>query len=351
MYMKFIWILLAASMLLSCGDKQVKESKPRTVKTTVAVSDSAAVEKFYPGKVLPLAESNLSYRIAGPIEKIKVKVGQHVKKGDVLAVMDQRDYKIQFSATEAEYKQIKAQADRAMELYRRGSASKSDYDKAYYGLKQITAKYNAHKNSLADTELKAPYSGYITKINFQEKETVGAGMPVISLISDEGTMMEIFIPASDFVRLEDMVDFTATIDAYPGLSFPLELMDVARKANLNQLFSVKFKIDLTSEVVPVPGMSSSVKIKYRSSNSNTVKIPYSAVFTEANVGFVWVYDGGKVHKRQVQVYNVDRNGTATVTSGLKEGEVVITAGVHYLKDGMQVRLLPQPSPSNVGNIL
>lgn len=346
-----VWVLLLSSLFLSCGGNEVKERKIKTVKTAVVTRDMSTMDKYYPGKVMPSAESNLSYRIAGPIKVINVKVGQHVKKGDVLAVMDRRDYELQFSATEAEYKQIKAQAERAMELYKRGSATKSDYDKAFYGLKQITAKYNAHKNSLNDTELRAPYNGYITRINFREDETVGAGMPVISMISDEKTQMEIFISSSDFVRVGEMANFTATIDAYPDLSFPLELIDVAKQANLNQLFSMKFGIELSDGVIPAPGMSASVKISFRNFDDNTVCIPYSAVFSEGDEGYVWVYRDGRVAKRHVDVFDVDRAGVATVTAGLAEGEIVVSAGVHHLKDGEQVRLLPQRSPSNVGNVL
>ena len=72
----------------------------------------------------------LAFRVAGPIRKIYVNEGQYVKKGQLLAELDPRDYQIQFNATQAEYTQVKGEADRIIELYRRGSVSVNEYDKA-----------------------------------------------------------------------------------------------------------------------------------------------------------------------------------------------------------------------------
>lgn len=71
--------------------------------------------------------------------------------------------KFSFLPTEAEFRQVKGEAERVIELYNRKSVPVNDYEKAVYGLRQITAKYNAHRNALEDTRLLAPFDGIFKK--------------------------------------------------------------------------------------------------------------------------------------------------------------------------------------------
>lgn len=147
----------------------------------------------------------------------------------MIAEIDPRDYELQYKATEAEYKQIKSEAERVIELYNRKSVPENDYDKAVYGLQQITSKYNAHKNALKDTRLVAPFDGYIQKKYFDTDETVAAGMPVISMIDTRYFEVEIDVPSSDYVRRHLFNRFTAVADVFPDRVFPLELIDVTKR--------------------------------------------------------------------------------------------------------------------------
>jgi len=102
----------------------------RTVKVASAENYGEVKTATFPGKVKPASEVNLAFRISGPIAKIHVREGQFVRKGELLAEMDQRDYQLQLAATEAEYTQIKAEAERVIKLYEKQSVSENDYDKA-----------------------------------------------------------------------------------------------------------------------------------------------------------------------------------------------------------------------------
>ena len=90
----------------------------------------------YPGKVKAAEDANLSFRVSGTIRKIYVKDGTRVRKGQLLADLDPTDYQIQLDATEAEYLQVKSEAERVMALYKDGGTTPAANDKAEYGLKQ-----------------------------------------------------------------------------------------------------------------------------------------------------------------------------------------------------------------------
>ncbi|MDR2037214.1 MAG: efflux RND transporter periplasmic adaptor subunit [Bacteroidales bacterium] len=354
--MKKIVFLFLGGLFLFGGCKQEKAQKEtiKTIKVSTVMKYGDDKKTSFPGKVKAASEINLSFRISGPVARINTKEGQFVRKGYVLAEMDVRDYAIQFAATEAEYKQVKAEAERIMQLYGKQSVSENDYDKAVSGLKQITAKYNAHKNALEDTKLMAPFDGYIQKRYFDKDETVSAGMPVFSMISTELPEVVINIPASEYIQREKFDSYTCYFDIYPDRYFPLELISINPKANLNQLYAVRLKLRSNDGLpMPSPGMSTMVTILFKPENAEMVSIPLTALFETGGKPAVWVYDEGqqKVMLRNIRLSEIPNDGTVIISEGLKAGERVVSAGVHSLSDNEKVKLLPEDSPTNVGGLL
>lgn len=331
---------------------EVMKEDIRTVKVEKVAGQSGSRTVSYPARIVAAKEARLSFRIAGPIDSIYVKAGDFVRKGDTVASIQERDYLLQFSATEAEYRQIKAEAERVIELAGRNSATKNDHDKAYYGLQQITAKYEAHKNALADTRMTAPFDCFVETVFFHAGETVGAGMPVVSVIGDEAPEAVVNLPSSDYIIRDRIRKSYCTVDAYPGLLFPLRLSGINRTANLNQLFQARLTLAPVSGTIPSPGMSANVFIEYEDSGQNYVSVPISALFKNGEGSGVWVIDKeSRVRKRSVVPADIRRDGTVLIADGLEAGESIVTAGVHSLKDGQKVRPVTGPSATNIGGIL
>ena len=341
-------------LMCACGNSQTKQDRGKaTVQADTVKSYQGELSIIYPGKIKAASEVKLSFRVAGPIRAVLPEVGAFVKKGELIAEIDPRDYEIQLSATEAEYNQVKEEAGRVIELYKRGSGPANDYDKAVSGLKQITAKYNAHKNALADTRLTAPFDGYIQKKYYDSHETVAAGYPVVSMINSNYFDVDIDIPSSDFVRQGLFKSFSCTIDVFPGQVFPLELIEITRKANLNQLYRMRLRLKPVPGVDIAAGMSVNVTIEYNPNEEVLTVIPLSAMFEENGASAVWVYNPKtqSVTKRVIQLSRLLKTGELIVSEGLAAGEIVVSAGVHSLKEGMSVELLKPVSKTNIGKLL
>lgn len=355
--MKWVQLMLLSGLILlfsACKSEKVQKETVKSVKIDTVQVYGEKRSVTFPGKVQASSDINLSFRISGPITRIHVKDGEFVKKGQVLAEMDSRDYGIQFSATEAEYKQIKGEAERVIRLYEKGSVAENDYDKAVSGLQQITAKYNAHKNALADTKLTAPFDGYIQKCYFNQDETVAAGMPIFSLISTGSPEIVVNIPASDFIQRDRFETYSAHIDIYPEIVFPLDFVAVNQKANLNQLYSMRLKIrPVKGQPMPSPGISAMVTILFKPEHSEFFAIPVTALFEKDGKSLVWIYheETQTVQGREVRVKEILTDGTAVIAHGFQVGEKIITAGVHSLSEGEKVKLLPAVSSTNVGGLL
>ncbi len=345
-------ILVAALATMSCKSESKSNEAPRKVKceSAVLVNQSGESSSFA-GKVVATEDVNLGFRVAGIIDQITVADGASVRKGAIVARLDSRDYKLQLSATQAEYDAIKAEVDRVVELYADQSVSANDYDKATNGLRAITAKLNAHRNALADCHLRAPMDGYVVKSNFSKGEAVAAGTPVVSMISSSAPQITIDIPAKNFLKQDNFESATATFELLGDAIFNLKLQGVSPKGNLNQLYRTTFEVEPTEDgTLPAIGMSAMVNVNYKTTASNIVKVPFSAVVENNGVSSVWVVEEGKVASRTVKIGEVKSEGYALISEGLSDGESVVVAGVNSLKEGQKVSILAKPAQSNIGGI-
>lgn len=344
-------IVAIATCLTSCSLKNnTNEPKVSSVKTYVCQPYNSPESITYSGKIVARQSSDVAFRISGPIADLPVKVGDKLKKGQLIAQMDERDYKIQLSATQAEYDGIKAQVDRVIELYKRGSATESDYEKATSALQQITAKLNAHRNALNDTRLTAPYDAVVERIMFHSGETVGAGYPVVSLISTGAPFVHIAVPERIKNNLDNLAGTEAEIN---GKKYTMSVRNCAAKANFNQLYELDLKFqDSGKTSYPEPGLAANVTFTINAANTSSVAVPVSAIITD-NKGksCVWLYKDNVVKQRYVEIVKIKKNDMAIVCSGLEQGDTIVSAGVSYLHDGQKVKPIPEISETNIGHIL
>lgn len=337
----------------ACKKNQASLDIPQLVKTTEVGQFGGRSSVNYPGKIQAAENVKLAFRVAGPIKKVYVNEGQLVKKGQLLAELDPRDYQLQYNGTQAEYSQVVGESDRVIELYRRGSVSINEYDKAVAAKKRITALYKAHRNALNDTRLKAPFDGYIQNKYFSAPEIINQGTPVVSMINDDYFEVDVDIPAADFIRREDFTGFSAVADAFPGIILPLELIDINQGANYNQLFNARFRLKRDAVKGLAAGMSVTVMIHFKPGTEELTIIPISALFQEAGQSYVYLYDDldQSIYKTPVQVEQLNKDGNVLIRSELRKGQKVISAGVNTLKDKQKVKLLPAVPASNIGGLL
>lgn len=342
--------------LASCGSHTKETKEFQTVKLDTVVTADTQTYLQYPGKVKAAQDISLAFRVSGTIRKIYVEDGARIRQGQLLAELDPTDYQVQLDATEAEYRQIKADAERVMALYQENGTTPSANDKAVYGLKQITAKYQHHKDQLGYTRLYAPFSGFIQKRLFEAHETVGAGMPVLSMIGGGVPEVEINLPAAEYIRREQFANFHCTFDVYPGEVYPLKLISITPKANANQLYAMRMQLVTDKQPLPSPGMNTMVTI-YCNSNEEGMQqlsVPSGAILQKEGKARVFVYhpSDNKVNSVEVAVIRPLSNGHSLIQCDkLKPGALIVSSGVHHIEEGETVKPLPAATATNVGGLL
>ena len=353
---RIYWVLasITTCLLASCNSSTKDAREYQTVKIDTVTSANGQTYLQYPGKVKAAQDISLAFRVSGTIRKIYVKDGARVQVGQLLAELDPTDYQVQLDATEAEYKQIKAEAERVMALYKENGTTPSANDKAVYGLKQITAKYQHHKDQLGYTRLYAPFNGYIQKRLFEAHETIGAGMPVLSMISGGAPEVEINLPAAEYIRREQFNQYHCTFDIYLDRSYPLKLISVTPKANANQLYTMRLQLVADKQPVPSPGMNTMVTIRCDNDDTHSMSVPCNAILQKDGKAGVFVYtpSDNKVSRREVTIVRLMSDGRCIITSDeLKPGELVVSAGIHHIQNGETVKPLPAASKTNIGGLL
>lgn len=351
---KVAFLVTFFAFLYGCaGQNKHKDEFIRKVKVEqVAVSDSL-LQRSFPGILREAMELDLAFRVAGPILEIDVKEGDYVRKGQLIARIDPRDYEVQLQVAQAQYDQVVAEAQRVMELYERKSVAGNEYDKAVSGKKMASAQLENAKNQLNDTRLNAPFSGFVHTINYSEGEMIDAGMPVITLIDVSHYEVEVEIPASFYIRKDDFVSFSGIQKTVSKEEFPLKIAGYSKKADNNQLYKLQLVIDHAGDCELAPGMDIQVKIVYKNQLNGIMLVPLDAVFNRDGKTFVWIYhkDDGIVKSRNVETGKLDGEGRIEILAGLEPEEMVVTAGVNFLFENQRVELAEPPSLTNPGGLL
>lgn len=341
--------IIIAALLSSCNGKDEAPKKAPTVRLATVEMSNGLQQNSYPGKTQAAEESQVAFRVAGTLASVPVKVGDYVRKGQVLARMDSRDYQVQLTAIKAEYESTKAECERIIALYKDNGTSANNYDKARYGLEQITQKLKHAQDQMEDCVIRAPFDGYVQTLYHEAHETVGAGMPVVGMFANKGIEVVINIPVVEFNRKDAYDYFTASFST-PECTLPLKLVNISRSANANQLYQMRLLVaDGTKDITP--GLTTVVNIHYKASENKSAEVPSSAVFADGDKSYVYVYSDSTVHKTEVSVQYLSTKGTMRISQGLASGQKVVLSGVHHLVDGQKVRPAAEPSKTNVGGLL
>ena len=167
--------------------------------------------------------------------------------------------------------------------------------------------------------------------------------------------IEVFVPASDYARQNDLVSATCSFEVTPGKIYPLEVVRISKEANASQLYAARLRIkgDYDHQKI-TPGISTMFYVSYNIPNeADGVTVPTTAIDRKDGQTSVFVLDTntGIVQRRAVEVGRIDLEGNIQVLKGLKPQETVVCAGVRYLTDGQMVKELEKTSDANVGGLL
>jgi RND family efflux transporter MFP subunit len=350
------FLITALISLMACDrapdiDKPVP---PRLVRTLHVTAQGNNIWREFPGVVEAARKADLSFRVSGELKKISVKEGDLVEKGQLLAQLDDTDYRIQFDSRKAEFDKADNDFERAGKLVDKGAISSADYDSLKAQRESARAGLASAMQNLAYTKLKAPFTGRIAVRHVENFEEVQAKQKIVTLQDPSLIMIRIDVPESVIIRVRESSnpEVFATFSQIPDQRFPLTFKEISTQSDeQTKTYAVSFVMPAVEGFNILPGMSVTVHAKpeYPRKNGHLViHVPAHAVLEDTQGRFVYLVkskgDGmGEVEKRLVTVGELSTLGLAVI-SGLEVGDQVVTAGMSKMAPGLIVRLAPDKTP-------
>jgi RND family efflux transporter MFP subunit len=344
----FASVTAAIAVLTACHAPPKAEATvhPRVLIYQVGASNVSGTA--YAGTIRSRVEQNLAFRVAGKIIERKVNLGDRVSSGQLLMRLDPADYSDGVNAANAQVAAARSVAVRANANYERvnglatsGSTSvdmieqaRASKDSADANLKAAEAQLATVRNQRAYTELRADVAGVIVELPGEAGMVIAAGQPVIKIAQAGAPEAVVGLPEANHVVGEtaQITVFGATGSAYSG-----RLRQVSAAADpATRLFEARYVLDATLAEAPL-GSTVKVTPTGEKTAATSLDVPLSALVDKGHGTRVWVIDArGTVRARQVKVVRFNEE-TASISSGLIQGEVVVAAGAQLLNEGQVVQ--------------
>ncbi len=349
--------LSVAALVLAAGCGKKQEVAPaevvRPVKTFVLGGAGEARMVEFPGVTQAIKEALLAFEVSGRIAELPVKEGDVVNETQLLAQLDQTQFKANLDAAVAQKKATEATLKRYANAAKTGAVSEQDLEIANRNDKVALAKLVQAQKDFDDTTLKADFDGVVAKVRFERFENVVAKQEVLLLQDTSKMKVKVDIPESRMARADPDVsleEFTRRVKpvveltALPGRRFPAEITEAAQTADprtrtyeATVVFSPPD--DETGNIRVLPGMTAKVIGQSTAGpGSNAFRVPSNAIGTSPGGGaFLWKVDPEAMTIGEVPVTLGEPGGSMIEVSGeLKEGDEIVISGVRQLQAGTKV---------------
>lgn len=289
------------------------------------------------GTLRPDEEVDLSFETSGKIVRINFTEGTKVKKGDLLAKMNDRPLQAQLEKLLVQLKMAEAKEFRQRSLLDKDAISQESYDQIQTDVQSIKADINLVTARISETELRAPFNGNIGLRYLSEGSYVTASTKIVKLVKLDPIKIEFAIPekyASEvsigypisFKIMGTESDKTYYAKVY---AFDPRIVENTRTIALRALYDNK-----NEELKP--GRYAGITLEL-SKIENTVSIPTEALIAEMEGEKVFVYKGGKAKSINVTT-GLRTESKIQITSGLKFGDTLLTTGMMQLRQNLPVVL-------------
>ena len=305
------------------------------------------------GTVVPRIESTLGFRVAGKIVQRSVDVGAVVKPGDTIAALDPADYQLAvdnaraaLASAEADY--VRAKADHERYLNLRGSMAfvpqtldqrQSLASTALARVDQAKSQLASAENNLAYTVLRADAAGVVTAVQAEVGQVMAQGQGVIRLARTDELEILVGVPEHRLKAVREAQGASFELWSDPGRRHAAKLRELSPSADpVTRTYAARFSVLEPPQFIGL-GMTATLGFE-RPDRTPVAEVPLSAIFQRGTQPAVWVVDrdSGTVELRPVAIARW-RDDTAAILSGVREGELIATAGVHKLETGQKVKAL------------
>jgi membrane fusion protein, multidrug efflux system len=334
--------LMTTLLLQACNSSdKVTTAAPTPVRIAAVMEGPALPPIQATGVVAARDELRLSFKSSGLVQRVTVRAGERVRKGQLLATLDPTEIG-------AQVEQARQMADKAERDLARGEALQADQVIALEQLQNLRtqadiarAQLRAARFNQQYATITAPADGVVLRRMIEERELVAAGQVVLMLSRDDsGHVVRFAVADRDIVQLRRGDAVEVHLDAWPAQSFPAKVSQVASAADVGSgLFAVEATLEATPHQL-VSGLAGQVRLWPHTDAPTLAHVPIGAVLEgNGHRAQVFIAAGNIARRRDIEVAFITPDSVA-IRSGIAVGENVIVTGAPYLWDGGPIAIVP-----------
>jgi membrane fusion protein, multidrug efflux system len=307
------------------------------------------------GTVVPRIESTLGFRVAGKIVARTVDAGTIVKPGDLIAQLDPADYRLAvdnaraaLASADADYTRAKADHERYLNLRGSGAFTPQTLEQrqslaatTLAKVEQARSQLSSAENNLAYTALRADAPGIVTAVQAEVGQVMTQGQGVVRVARTDELEILVGVPEHRLKAVRKAAAASFDLWSDPGHRHAARLRELSPSADpMTRTYPARFSVIDPPEFIGL-GMTATLSFE-QPDGAPVAEVPLSAIFQRGTQPAVWVVDrqSGTVALRPVTIARW-RDDTAAIASGVKDGEIIATAGVHKLEAGQKVKPVQQ----------
>lgn len=334
-------IIAVVTVLLSNRSKMAENIKDDKyskfpVSVLTAETKSIADELTLTGNIEANNEISLLSETDGRILKMLVSVGDHVKKGTLIATVDSELKAASLMVVEANHKKAMMDLARFETLYKNGNATEMEIESARLNLKSCEAQLIIARRVLANTQIMSPVSGVISEKFVSTGSTLAPGTPLVNILDISQLKVKLQLPEEDLLKFKcgDLVEVTTTL--YPETVFKGVVRSLLGKGDASHTFPLEISLENKKSKELKAGMF--VTVKYVSNKMiDAIPIPRGSLTGSVKDPTVFIVVNGKAKKTEIKI-NKDSGREIYVSGGINEGDLIVTNGQTNLSDGVPVEI-------------
>ncbi len=315
----------------------VKASPPVNVITLELENRILEDRLSLPAEVVPFEYLTIKAEVSGQIKKLMAKEGDVVKAGQILMIIDERDYASRLAGIEANLKLAELNYKRILALAAKNMVSEKMLDENEARVNDLKSRRDGARLALDRARVRAPIGGRLNEIMAKEGVFVSPGDEVAGILQFKSVKVRVGVPESDVPAVMGIERAEVIIEAVEKRrTIGKRVFFSRRPKTMSHLYDLELEVPNPDGLI-LPGMFARVSIT-KSVFNNAVAIPLYAIIPDGKKQFVYVEIDGTAHKKIVET-GVLVNWQAIVKSGLKPGDRVIIVGHRALEEGQAVKVV------------
>ena len=340
MFKKLISIYLFGTLLIlsGCvGKKSSEKAQTVPIRTRITYLDKNRTVQKYVGVVEEERASVISFPVAGIVDAMYAIEGQHVSKGTLLAELNTSNLTSTYIAAKAQLSQAEDAMRRVQMMYDSKSVAEIKYVEVQTQLEKARSMEAIAKKNLADSRLKAPFSGVIGKKSVESGENVLPNQPVYTLLKIDNVKIKVSIPEKEIRTILKNQRATLSVPALDDAAYDGIIEETGVMADpISHSYIIRIRVANPNGIL-LPGMVCNVNVEQTADDSKKyIVLPPKCIQRNGDETFVWlVVDGAPIH-HNVRTGRMLPSGVEII-SGLKGGEEVVIDGYQNIYKGVMLK--------------